>query len=179
MIFNSINIGSLQASGQLEDVALHEMLHTLGFGTVWIKDDPANKVRGFGLLANAGTSDPRYTGSKAIGAAKARNGAPGSWSSIPVESTGGSGTAESHWRQSVFVSELMVGTVNLSPNAQHPLSATSLASLADLGYSVDLSKADAYTIPFPNAAVRAPEAAAAGLTLDGDVLRLPIHEVAE
>ena len=62
---------------------------------------------------------------------------------VPVEDLGGYGTADAHWRESVFDNELMTGYINYGPN---PLSVVTIASLADLGYSVDMNQADPYSI---------------------------------
>jgi hypothetical protein len=68
-----------------------------------------------------------------------------------VENTGGAGTRDGHWRESVFGNELMTGFYNSGPN---PLSAVSAASLRDLGYVVDDSRTEAFTLPPPLAALR-------------------------
>ncbi len=60
---------------------------------------------------------------------------------MPLESGGD----DSHWRQSVFGDELM------TPNWVWPyakrLSAITIQVLADIGYQVDVSQADAYQLP--------------------------------
>ena len=56
---------------------------------------------------------------------------------------GGTGTADAHWRESVFGNELMTGFVDAGTN---PLSRVSVASMADLGYAVNLAGADPYTL---------------------------------
>ena len=61
---------------------------------------------------------------------------------VPVENTGGPGTAGGHWRESVFGNELMTGYLNPGTN---PLSAMTIAAMIDLGYSVSLTAADAYS----------------------------------
>jgi hypothetical protein len=63
---------------------------------------------------------------------------------VPVENTGGAGTRDSHFRESVFRNELMTGFVGTSGN---PLSRMTAASLGDMGYVVDLSAAEAFTLP--------------------------------
>ena len=63
---------------------------------------------------------------------------------VPVENTGGPGTKNSHWRDTVFRNELMTGFVGGAPN---PLSRLTVASLKDLGYVVNLKKAEVYTLP--------------------------------
>lgn len=61
-----------------------------------------------------------------------------------MEDQGGAGTARGHWKESVYQNELMTGF--LSGNSQ-PMSRLTVQALRDLGYVVDLSKADAFTIP--------------------------------
>ena len=63
---------------------------------------------------------------------------------VPVENTGGEGTADGHWRESVFKNELMSGFIAASGN---PLSRLTAASLQDLGYKVNLSAAEPYSLP--------------------------------
>ena len=65
--------------------------------------------------------------------------------SVPVENTGGSGTADAHWRESVFGNELMTGWLN--SGITNPLSRITVASMADLGYQVNMNAADSYTPP--------------------------------
>ena len=62
---------------------------------------------------------------------------------VPLETTGGDGTADAHWSEARFGNELMTGYIN----ATNRLSTLSIAALADLGYQVDLAQADAYTLP--------------------------------
>jgi hypothetical protein len=58
---------------------------------------------------------------------------------VPVEGTGGPGTADSHWRESVFANELMTGFIGGNNN---PLSKVTSRSLLDLGYAIDDATAD-------------------------------------
>src|SRR6185503_5729374 len=66
------------------------------------------------------------------------------FSNVPVENSGGAGTADSHWRETTFGSELMTGYVNLGGM---PLSAITVGSLSDLGYVVTPLSADPYSVP--------------------------------
>jgi hypothetical protein len=109
------------------------MGHVLGIGTIW---------QSRGLLSGAGTSNPRFVGSQAVAAYNAIFGT--SATGVPVENTGGGGTRDSHWRESIFGNELMTGFLNGGSN---PLSRVTVASLADLGYVVNLNAADNYTPP--------------------------------
>ena len=59
MKFDRDDIAGLVSSGRLADVVLHEMMHTIGFGTIWgVK----------GLLAGQGTDDPEFTGGRPLAA---------------------------------------------------------------------------------------------------------------
>ena len=133
MSFDTADLAAMQADGTLVDVITHEMGHVIGIGTIWEHK---------GLLAGASTSNPRFTGTaakKEYGALKGTG--P---TAVPVENTGGPGTMNSHWRETVFRNELMSGFI-AAPN--NPLSRVTVASLKDLGYVVDLSAAEPYALP--------------------------------
>ena len=116
MQFDSADAAYYNSIGLFDDIVLHEMLHTVGFGTVW-------NYRG--LVSGAGTAAPVYTGALANAVY------PGTaW--IPVENDGGAGTAGSHWEDSVFGNELMTGYID----GDNSLSYMTIASLGDLGYNV-------------------------------------------
>lgn len=131
MQFDSADLTNLAASGSLGDVVFHEMGHVLGFGTVW-----ATKH-----LSGGTAADPRFLGTNAISAYQALGGTA---LTVPLENVGGAGTAGAHWRESIFSNEVMTGYLNSGIN---PVSTITIASMADLGYSVDASKYEAYTIP--------------------------------
>ena len=63
---------------------------------------------------------------------------------VPVANTGGPGTRCGHWREAVFGNELMTGFLDTGSN---PISRLTIASLADLGYEVNLEAADDYSLP--------------------------------
>ena len=89
---------------------------------------------------------------------------------VPVENMGGVGTADGHWRESVFGSELMTGFIGAG---QSPLSIVTLASLADQGYGVDLATADPYSLLLSLRAFGSQPK----LRLMNDILRGPIRKV--
>ncbi|MEX1233005.1 MAG: pre-peptidase C-terminal domain-containing protein [Planctomycetaceae bacterium] len=124
------------------DVILHEIGHTLGFGTIW--DD-------LGLLSGSGTFDPRFTGVLATAEYNARFGV--NEAGIPLETLGGPGTAESHWSEFIFFNELMTGFLDPGFNA---VSRITVAQFEDLGYQVDYSTADAYVVSKLFASLSAP-----------------------
>ena len=135
MKFDTADVASLAASGNLQEVITHEMLHVLGFGSFW--DTTAAN-----LLINYGTN-VSYIGAGGIAGCKSLGGLNTCASSVPVEGTqGGDGTINSHWRESVFGNELMTGFINAGKN---PLSIMTIRSLEDLGYTVDTTAADPYT----------------------------------
>ena len=133
MSFDTADLAKMQADGTLLDVITHEMGHVIGIGTIW-----PNK----GLLVGAGTGNPTFKGTNAkreYGILKGTGPV-----NVPVENTGGAGTADSHWRESVFKNELMSGFIAAPGN---PLSKVTAASLQDLGYVVDMTGAEPYGLP--------------------------------
>jgi hypothetical protein len=125
MEFDSADLAVLEADGTLEAVILHEMGHVLGFGSGRWADDHLN-------IGNP--SDPYFDGPLARTAfANDNHGSYYTGTPIPVEATGWAGTARSHWRETVFGRELMTGWLS---GSDQPLSATTIASLADAGYGV-------------------------------------------
>lgn len=134
MSFDTADLSKMATDGTLNDVIAHEMGHVLGIGTIWDMK---------GLLRRPRTSNPTFTGAGAMeeyrllrNAARRRR--------VPVENTGGPGTADGHWRETVFRNELMSGFISAAGN---PLSRMTAASLGDLGYKVDLAAAEPYVLP--------------------------------
>jgi hypothetical protein len=93
-------------------------------------------------LTGGGGDDPRYTGPAA--AAQYNSIFSTSGSTTPVEGGGSGGTNDSHWRESVLGNELMTGYLNGGSN---PISRITVGAMADLGYDVSYSAADAYARP--------------------------------
>ena len=144
MKFDADDIAVLISNGRLADVVLHEMLHIVGFGTIWTDSRRPGGV----LLTGGGTDNPRYTGSLGIAACGMAGGTGACGGGVAVEGLpSGPGTADSHWRESIFDSELMTGFVE-QPDIPMALSGMTIQSLADAGYSVNLSAGDLYFVPF-------------------------------
>jgi subtilisin-like proprotein convertase family protein len=155
MQFDTADIADLEAAGQFVDVILHEMGHVIGIGTIWSE---------LGLLSGAGGANPVFTGAQATAEYNAIFGASGT--SVPVENTGGGGTRDSHWRESVFDNELMTGFLNFGvPN---PISRVTAGQLGDLGYEVNINAADDYS-PL--------SASSTGGGVEGEILALDLPVV--
>lgn len=133
MTFDKADLAAMESAGTLGDVITHEMGHVLGVGGLWAPK---------GLLADGtGPDDPRFIGAAAVAEYRKLNGGN---DLVPVENTGGAGTARVHWREHDLGNELMTGFVNRAPNS---LSRITAASLGDLGYQVDIDAADHYELP--------------------------------
>ena len=167
ILLDEADVAVLESRGTLAATVVHEIAHVLGFGTIWSE---------FGLLINPSVggsagADTHFEGPLAIAAfdAAGGNGYTGG-ARVPVHSGGERGIADGHWRQSVFGNELM--TPFISPSGA-VLSAITIESLADLGLSVNLDKAENYRLPGSSAAaldrIRGPV-----VDLSGDIPDTPI-----
>ncbi|MCY4420407.1 MAG: fibronectin type III domain-containing protein, partial [Gammaproteobacteria bacterium] len=141
----------------LQDLYLHEMGHCLGIGTVWKRLDLLKNPSIITLIIfplEVDDADTHFAGARAIEAFNDAGGTNYTDGKVPVENEkGGAGTRDGHWRQSVFgPNELMEGFLSPGAATRDPLSAITIQSLDDLGYTVDVSQADAYTLPSPAAA---------------------------
>ncbi len=133
MSFDVADLADMERKGTLVDVIAHEMGHVIGIGTVWTRK---------GVLAGAASPNPTFRGGMCRHEFARLGGQGGD---VPVENEGGGGTRDSHWRERFFRNELMTGYVSPAGTA-NPLSRLTIASLADLGYDVDYSKADPYSL---------------------------------
>ena len=123
---------------------LHEVGHVLGFGTIWTNNNLLQEPSW-----DLPDGDPHFNGPLAVAAFDEAGGDVYTGAKVPVAGFVPNGEHDnSHWRHSVFGDELMT----VEGGGKRALSAITLQSLADLGYSVDLSQADAYTLSAPRAA---------------------------
>ena len=145
MQFDEADAAAYDAAGLWDDIVLHEMMHAIGFGTMWswmglVQGSPdLGEIRFLGDFAAEmyrqefpllHDSDPAVT------------------RGVPVEATGGPGTAGGHWDEFLFTDEIMTGYVDGSNH----LSLMSLAALEDMGYDTVLDNpflADDLTGPLP------------------------------
>ncbi len=139
MEFDSQDIGDMERSGTLERVIMHEMGHVIGIGTLW---------EDLGLVKGLGAFNPVFIGKQAKQEySNLKNSRR--LLDIPVENIGGRGRFGRHWREKEFNGELMTGKGGSKSflNNKAPLSRMTIASLADMGYMVDLNAADPYKLP--------------------------------
>lgn len=147
MFLNTGALAVAETNGWLPDIILHEMGHALGYGTLWEVTIPDHPELGANHFRDGvpGTN-PTYNGAAAR-AAFYGSIAPGTsftGTAVPLEATGGAGTAYVHWRESTFKTEIMTGTISL-PGVANPLSAMSVQQFRDLGYVVNDAPTDTYT----------------------------------
>ncbi len=134
MRFDTADLANLESNGTLGSVILHEMGHVIGIGTRWSS---------LNLLVGRGSDMPFFTGPSAIAAfyGALAPGATFNQEVVPVENSGGPGTRDGHWRESILDQELMTGF----NDAQNFLSAITSSSLRDMGYVVDDAQSDPFS----------------------------------
>ena len=135
---DSADLLTLEVNGALDELALHEIGHVLGFGTLWelnnVYTDGTGQYTGaFGLAAYQDEFDPLA-------------------SYVPVELGGGGATANGHWNENDggfgltgktdplgrdLGNELMTGWTGPGGGDTF-LSDTTLMSLQDMGFTVHL-----------------------------------------
>jgi hypothetical protein len=163
---DTADLAPLETAGELVEVMTHEMGHVLGYGTLWDSQD-LNLLVG---PAASGGLDPHFVGAQAITAFDGIGGVNYTGgAAVPVENTGGPGTADGHWRESVFHTELMTGFLN--GGVPNPLSVVTIAAMGDEGYTVNYAAADPYSQTF---SLRA-SGSSTPIHLENDVLHGPVY----
>jgi hypothetical protein len=143
--FDSIDLPNLSTPSQqlstLADITLHEMGHAFGFGTIW------NQFPGLMITTPDGTScgdNPQFTGLNA----KREYEILGGTGNVPLAASKERGTC-GHWAEGMFRDEIL--TPGINPDELNLLSRLTIASMADLGYTVSYNNADDYQLSLPEA----------------------------
>lgn len=126
MEFDIADAEDFDAIAMFNDIVFHEMVHVLGFGTMWDF---------MGLVTENADGTLEFNGANANLAFDAEFGA----GPVSVETDGGAGTAGGHWNEGgagdtdsfAFSNEIMTGYIDIDGNY---LSNTSIAALEDMGY---------------------------------------------
>ena len=146
--------------------ALHEIGHVLGFGD-WVDGSGHSTWR---ALFRHGHGDGHFAGPLAVAAFNAAGGDGYTGGKVPLED--GIPLLYIHWRKRVIPGDIM------APGGGSLLTAITIQALADLGYEVDLSKADPYTLPGAaqsDAGMDVAETEAADLDIQTDaILQVPV-----
>lgn len=170
--------------------SIHEIAHVLGFGTLWRRHGLLHDIT---TVSNIGQADTHFTGPLALQAFDSAGGdAYTAGKKVPVANSSLQ-SANGHWRSGwssyrvgkvIYYDEMSgpgadwVDTAGVS-EYQPVLSAITLQSLADLGYEVDVSKADEFKVtPAPLLTLEPPQANQP-LEAANDIVDLPIQVVDE
>ena len=119
----------------LFESALHEIGHVLGFGDWRWGSSP----KSWRELFRHGDGDGHFAGPLAVAAFNAAGGEAYAGGKVPLEDR--IPVLNIHWRKRVIPGDIM------APGGGSLLTAITIQALADLGYEVDVSKADPYTLP--------------------------------
>lgn len=128
----------LDEQAYYEVVVLHEMMHALGYGTIfnYMKD----------MVQNTTVNEMKFqqiVSPKVVDIAKKHFGCD-SLNGVLLENDGGEGTANSHWEITLYSGELMVGWI--SSTKPNKLTKLTLSWLEDTGiYEVDYTAAEELT----------------------------------
>jgi hypothetical protein len=120
----------------LTAVLTHEMGHALGIGTFWRYQNFFKDFPDLGLIKDPKTATPTYVGANAV--AQYQSYGKLSATGVPVQPK-----VLAHWDEDYLGTELMTPFAD----DRNQLSRVTLGALADLGYTVNYAKADAYALP--------------------------------
>lgn len=162
--FDSADMSNLEANGTFDDVAVHELAHIIGFGTLWEMNHLYDPSTGTVDTANSG----HYTGAAGLAAYQSEYAPSATY--VPVEKNGQKGTRDAHWDETWMGTSssvaLMTGYLNILPGTptqvqldtcsftlDQCITKTTIASFKDLGYTLSANAEArlAATVPAPAA----------------------------
>ena len=141
--FNSAKMDRIERLNGFYSIALHEMAHCLGFTDWYWEPEQLDLIRS-PSVDNPG-ADSHFIGIKAIAAFNQAGGWNYQGAKVPLENHPDISQAsrDSHWRTAVFQNEVMDTYAGIGQY----LSEVTIAVFEDMGYQVDYSQADSYTLP--------------------------------
>ena len=140
IVLDEADIAQLESDGVLEAVVTREMARALGFGpSTW---------NAHGFLQNPSLpeepdADTHMNAPLVVAAFNAAGGEGYAGGRAPLENGAMPGISDRHWRQSVFGDEVMTPYVT---GDSQPLSRITLEALYEVGYELDVTMADAFTL---------------------------------
>ncbi|SRR5690554_195513 len=144
---NMNRLDMMTTTNSLETVMIHELGHVLGIGTIWL-DEHRNLIRP--IPNNCGNPSLPSTFAGQAGVSEYQ--ALGGTNQPPLDELC------HHWSEERFHTEALTPYITIDPggNNHDPLSRMTLGALQDLGYQVNYSAADPYTLPAPGLQPHAP-----------------------
>ena len=149
IVLDEADIGTLESDGVLEAVVTREMARAMGFDRgLWNEhgflQDPS--------LPESPDADTHMNAPLVVAAFNAAGGAGYAGAKAPLESGAMEGVSDQYWRAIVFGDEVMTPFVT---GDSQPLSRITLEALYEVGYELDVTMADAFTLPGSGAAAMA------------------------
>eukprot|EP00924_Labyrinthula_sp_SR-Ha-C_P016507 snap_masked-scaffold_6-processed-gene-5.15-mRNA-1 protein AED:1.00 eAED:1.00 QI:0/0/0/0/1/1/2/0/408 len=173
MLLDTADAALLQKYGKFESLVMHEMMHVLGFGVTWVPipgyggvllsnftvlEDAVYTYNEDNELAVHPENEPKYIGAEGVAEFEKLTGKSETF--IPVQGVEVNGevyfnvsteqiqgSIDTHIDQDMFGNAMMTYRMDVFAEKPPPLTAMSLASLRDIGYTVDTSAADEYALP--------------------------------
>ena len=140
IVLDEDDVAQLESDGVLEAVVTREMARALGFNPhMWI-------VHGFlqnPSLPEEPDADTHMNAPLVVAAFNAAGGEGYAGARVPLENGAMEGISDQFWRASVFGDEVMTPYVT---GDSQPLSRVTLEALYEVGYELDVTMADAFTL---------------------------------
>ena len=140
IVLDEADVAQLESDGVLEAVVTREMARALGFGSF------AWNAHGFlqnPSLPEEPDADTHMNAPLVVAAFNAAGGEGYAGAKVPLENGAMEGISDVYWRASVFGDEVMTPYVT---GDSQPLSRITLEALYEVGYELDVTMADPFTL---------------------------------